>query len=107
PTVHITGTNGKTSTALLTAALLRAHGWRTGVYTSPHLTCVNERIQVDGAVISDTDLSALFDAVDAAALSAARACGEEPTFFELMTALALLHFATIGVDAAVIEVGIG
>ena len=107
PTVHITGTNGKTSTAQMTAALLRAHGWRTGLYTSPHLHRVNERVQVDAEPIDDADLSELIDVVEQAAQTAAAGCGEEPTFFELMTALALLHFAQVGVDAAVIEVGIG
>jgi len=101
PVVHIGGTAGKGSTATLVAAILRAAGYRVGLHTKPHLAHVNERIVVNGAPVSDTDLRALI----VAATPAARAV--EPTWYELTVALALLHFRRVGVDIAVIEVGLG
>ncbi len=105
PTVHVGGTNGKGSTTLLTAAVLTAAGYRTGLYTSPPLESFGERIRVDGVPLPDADLPALYEAV----LGAAEACpaAREMTQFEVITALAFLHYARVGVDAAVIEVGMG
>lgn len=101
PIVHVGGTAGKGSTATITAALLRASGYRVGLHTKPHLAHVHERIQVDGAPISDDALRALIgDATDAARTV-------EPSWFELTVALALLHFRRMEVDIAVIEVGMG
>ncbi|MDR3685517.1 MAG: Mur ligase family protein [Coriobacteriia bacterium] len=109
--VQITGTNGKTSTARMTAALLEAEGRRTGLYTSPELQRYPERIEVGGAVVSDADLAA---AVSAAVTAAQRLRGEGAvgaaegfTEFELLTAAALWLFRERGVEVAVLEVGLG
>ena len=109
--IQITGTNGKTSTARLTAALLRAGGFRTGLYTSPHLERYPERIEVEGTVVSDAEFAR---AVSAAAHAAKQLRGEDSfgtpagfTEFELLTAAALWLFAELGVDFAVLEVGLG
>jgi dihydrofolate synthase/folylpolyglutamate synthase len=100
--VHITGTKGKGSTAAMLAAILQAAGLRVGLFTSPHLTHVEERIQVNGEPISHGDLAALMEEV-------AGAIGESPapTFFEIGTALGFLHFHRQNCDIAVIEVGLG
>jgi dihydrofolate synthase/folylpolyglutamate synthase len=109
--VHVTGTNGKTSTSRIIESLLRAHGLRTGLFTSPHLERFTERITVDGepagdAAVADAwdELAPFVGLVDAE-LDAA---GEAPlTFFELLTALAFVVFADAPVDVGVIEVGMG
>lgn len=103
PALHIAGTKGKGSTAHLTAALLRARGWRVGLYTSPHVVCLRERIQIDGQFIA---MPAFVDAF-AKVREAARALTEKPTYFEMLTALAFTAFADAMVDAAVVEVGLG
>lgn len=101
PVLHIGGTAGKGSTATLAAAVLRAAGYRVGLHTKPHLARVNERIVVDGAAITDDALRALIaEATPAARLVA-------PSWYELTTALALLHFRRVAVDIAVVEVGMG
>lgn len=99
--VHVGGTNGKGSVAALTAAILRAAGLRTGLYTSPHLLDVAERVRVDGVPVSREAL-----ARQAARLESALEAGAA-TFFEAMTAVALATFRDAGVDAAVLEVGLG
>jgi dihydrofolate synthase/folylpolyglutamate synthase len=99
--IHITGTNGKGSTANVSAALLAAMGHRVGLYTSPHLHKVNERISISGEPISDAALATALDRVRRAANSR----WIYPTWFEALTAAALLHFTEVDVDAAVIEVG--
>lgn len=107
PAVHIGGTNGKGSTASLTAAMLQEAGYRVGLYTSPHLVRYNERIRIGGEPIDDQSLEEAFAEVAAAAGEAARALNEAPTEFEVGTAAAFLHFARRRVDVAVIEVGLG
>lgn len=108
-TILIAGTNGKGSTAATLASVLTASGVRTGLYTSPHLTRVNERIRIDGAEIADTDFGGLYFEVDAAAQRQVRedALPQLPSFFEVLTAQALLHFARSRVEMAVLEVGMG
>jgi dihydrofolate synthase/folylpolyglutamate synthase len=109
--VHITGTNGKTSTARMVEALCRAHGLRTGLMTSPHLRFVNERIMIDGQPIGDEqfvenwrDIEPYIDLVDAELV----ANGEVPlTYFETLTVMTLAAFADAPVDVAVLEVGMG
>lgn len=108
--IHVTGTNGKTSTAVMIDALLRAHGLRTGRYTSPHLAAVRERIVVDGEVLSPEafvrafgDVAPYVDMLDA---ERARG-GDRVTYFELLTALALAAFADAPIQVAVVEVGMG
>jgi dihydrofolate synthase / folylpolyglutamate synthase len=111
PIIHITGTNGKTSTARMTESLLRAAGLRTGLFTSPHLMSPAERIQIDGEPIDDDRVLALWadirpyvEIVDARSIADG---GPALSFFEVMTALAYAAFADAPVDVAVIEVGMG
>ncbi len=107
--VHIAGTNGKGSTAAMIESILRAAGLRTGLYTSPHLERINERIRVGGKDISDTDFAATFTRIQTAIeeLLAAGRLAAHPTFFECMTAAAFDFFAKAGVEFAVCEVGMG
>lgn len=107
PTVHITGSNGKGSTAAMTAAALTASGLRTGLYTSPHLVSYTERMQVEGVPISDADFARTMAAVKQAAERMTAEAMESPTAFEVLTAQAFLWFAEQEVDYAVIEVGLG
>jgi dihydrofolate synthase / folylpolyglutamate synthase len=109
PTVLIAGTNGKGSVAAYADAGLRATGLRCGRYTSPHLVRVNERITVDGAEISALDLESAVDLVRRAArgLVRAKALAAHPTFFEVVTAAAFVHFRAAQVQVAVLEVGMG
>ena len=108
PSVLIAGTNGKGSTAAMLESILRAAGHRTGLYTSPHLIRVNERIRVAGEEVSDTDFATVYVRVEKAAekLVAAGALPWHPSFFEMLTAMAFEHFAA-GVELAVLEVGMG
>ena len=105
----IAGTNGKGSTAATLASIVQAAGNRTGLYTSPHLVRINERIRVNGTEISDDDFSAAFQRVEEAAqrLVAAGELPWHPSFFEMLTAMAFLHFAEAAVQLAVLEVGMG
>jgi dihydrofolate synthase/folylpolyglutamate synthase len=109
PSVLVAGTNGKGSTSATLAAILQAAGYRTGLYTSPHLIRVNERIRIDGVDITDDDFARFYFQVD----DAARRLVDEgrlpapPSFFETMTALAFTAFAESKVDIAVLEVGMG
>ena len=101
--VHITGTNGKGSTAAMIASILAAAGLRAGLYTSPHLYQFYERMQVNGAPISDRDLGRLTQQV----LEAAEDMDDPPTEFELMTAVAMAYFLEQNCDLVVLEVGLG
>jgi dihydrofolate synthase/folylpolyglutamate synthase len=107
--ILVAGTNGKGSTASSLASILRQAGYHTGLYTSPHLVRVNERIQVDGAAIGDEEFGALFFQVEetAAALVNAGDLPQMPSFFETVTAIGFLCFAGRGVHTAVVEVGLG
>jgi dihydrofolate synthase/folylpolyglutamate synthase len=109
PCAHIAGTNGKGSTAALLESILRAAGFRTGLYTSPHLIRINERIRVNGEEISDADFAAAFTRVQALIeeMLASGALAAHPTYFECVTAMAFEHFARAGVEFAVYEVGMG
>jgi len=109
PSVLIAGTNGKGSTAATLASILRASGLKTGLYTSPHLVRINERICVDGVEISDDDFAGLHGDVDRVAerLVAGGVLPWHPSFFEMMTAIAFSQFARQRVDIAVLEVGMG
>jgi dihydrofolate synthase / folylpolyglutamate synthase len=121
PSVLIAGTNGKGSTAATLASILTAAGYRTGLYTSPHLLRVNERIQIDGVQIPDEDFARLYFQVDETArrLVEAAHLPHPPSFFEVLTAVAFLYFAgnpaetAAGepnqgpVDIAILEVGLG
>jgi dihydrofolate synthase/folylpolyglutamate synthase len=98
--VHVGGTNGKGSTVAMVAALAAAAGQRVATYTSPHLSCLRERITIDGAMISEAAIVAAADRVRDAG-------GDELTFFEQVTAIAMVAIACAQVDVSVIEVGLG
>src|SRR6202158_1924777 len=107
--VLIAGTNGKGSTAATLASILRASGLCTGLYTSPHLVRINERIRISGTEISDHDFALLHDVVDRTAERLLED-GElpwHPSFFEMLTAIAFEYFAQNKVEIAVLEVGMG
>jgi dihydrofolate synthase/folylpolyglutamate synthase len=109
PGVLIAGTNGKGSTAATLASILQAAGVRTGLYTSPHLVRINERIRINGEDISNDEFALLHDMVDR---TAERLVGERelpwhPSFFEMLTAIAFEYFARRKVEIAVLEVGMG
>ena len=106
PIVHIAGTKGKGSTAAMVAAVLDAAGYRVGLYHSPHLNRIEERIQMNGQACTAAELADLVETIRPAA-EAMDVASDGPTFFELMTAIALLHFARQGADLAVFEVGLG
>ncbi|MBI4949975.1 MAG: bifunctional folylpolyglutamate synthase/dihydrofolate synthase [Deltaproteobacteria bacterium] len=101
--IHIAGTNGKGSTSAFAASILREAGFRTGLYTSPHLSKFNERIQVNGRAISDADLSRLVPRVR----NAARGVKGQLSFFEFTTTLAFLYFSEKKTDVVVVETGMG
>ena len=107
PSIHLTGTNGKTSTARMIDSLLRAAGLRTGRYTSPHLASVRERISLDGEPISEERFVAAYHEVAPVAELIDDRHGEPLTYFDLTTALAFAVFADAPVDVAVVEVGLG
>jgi dihydrofolate synthase/folylpolyglutamate synthase len=108
PCIHLAGTNGKGSVAAMLEGILRAARWRVGLYTSPHLVHLGERVQVDRRPLEELEivdylrqLEPLMDRL------AATHPGDRPSFFELMTAMAFLQFARKGCDIAVIETGLG
>ena len=109
--VLIAGTNGKGSTAATLASILRTAGHKTGLYTSPHLVSINERIRnsEDGRQISQDEFAAAYERVEAAAqkLVSAGSLPWHPSFFEMLTAIAFSHFAEQKVAIAVLEVGMG
>jgi len=117
PTIHVAGTKGKGSTAAMTAAILSAAGYRTGLYTSPHLDRLEERIVIDGMscppdqIVSLVDrIRPVVDALDSLPSDSGDGAPSPlsaPTWFEITTAMALLHFADERVDMAVVEVGLG
>jgi dihydrofolate synthase / folylpolyglutamate synthase len=120
PSVLIAGTNGKGSTAATLASILTAAGYRTALYTSPHLVRVNERIQIDGVPIPDEDFARLYFRVDETARQLVESgdLPHHPSFFEVLTAVAFLYFAadrdvaagetsSKAVDIAILEVGLG
>jgi dihydrofolate synthase/folylpolyglutamate synthase len=105
--VHVAGSKGKGSTSAMLAAILRRAGYRTGLFTSPHLCRVEERFQVDGQSISDAELTTLLSEVHAWVQRKSRSSDGPPTFFEVATAVGFLHFVRRRVDMAVLEVGLG
>ena len=103
-TVHIAGTKGKGSTATMLAAMLQACGLKVGLYTSPHIRDIRERIRINGTVITQVALTKLIAAVDP---HVEKMGDDKPTFFEIFTAIAFRHFANEKVDIAVVEAGLG
>ena len=107
PTIHITGTNGKGSTTACLAAILQEAGFRTGMYTSPHLERYTERMRIDGLEVEEAVFADAIEQTAAAAQEMERDGLEHPTQFEVLTAAAFVMFAAMKVDYAVIEVGLG
>jgi dihydrofolate synthase / folylpolyglutamate synthase len=109
PGVLVAGTNGKGSTAATLASILKGSGLRTGLYTSPHLVQINERIRVNGEQISDSDFALYHDVVDRTSekLVSDGQLPWHPSFFETLTAIAFEYFAQNKVEIAVLEVGMG
>ncbi|MFG1995966.1 bifunctional folylpolyglutamate synthase/dihydrofolate synthase [Actinoplanes sp. NPDC048988] len=107
PAIHLTGTNGKTSTARMIDAVLRAHGLHTGRYTSPHLETVRERISLDGEPISEERLASTYDEISPLSDLIDARNAEPLTYFDITTAMAYAAFADAPVDIAVVEVGLG
>src|SRR5260370_6542826 len=107
--VLIAGTNGKGSTAAMLDSILQAANFHSGLYTSPHLIRVNERIRVDGELISDAEFAEIHSRVEQAVqkLLAQEKLPWHPSFFEMLTAMAFEYFASVGVQIAVLEVGMG
>jgi dihydrofolate synthase/folylpolyglutamate synthase len=105
PTVHIAGTKGKGSTATMLARMLESNGYKVGLYTSPHVVHLHERIAVNSKMISDSQMFGLLNRVYAPVEKMSKT--DAPTFFEIMTALAFLHFVDSKVDLAIIETGLG
>jgi dihydrofolate synthase/folylpolyglutamate synthase len=108
PLVHVAGTNGKGSVSAMLDAILRAAGWRAGLFTSPHLVKLGERVQVDRHMLTDDDIVAFVRELRPIAEAiGARNADDQPSFFEFMTAMAFLRFGRSKCDVAVIEVGLG
>jgi dihydrofolate synthase/folylpolyglutamate synthase len=109
PSVLIAGTNGKGSTAATLSSILNAAGYKTALYSSPHLVRINERIRVNGEAIADVEFSAIYDRVERVAqqLLHSEKLPWHPSFFEMLTVMAFEYFASVGVEIAVLEVGMG
>jgi dihydrofolate synthase/folylpolyglutamate synthase len=108
PVVHVAGTNGKGSVSAMLESIFRAAGCRTGLYTSPHLVKLGERVQIDRRILSEAEIVAYTqELMPVAQKLAAAGPDEHPTFFEFMTAMAFLQFARRKVDGAIVEVGLG
>jgi len=101
--IHIVGTNGKGSTALYLANILQAHGIKTGLFTSPHLVNLRERIKIDGKMISQRDINSILMCIE----QAAKTANIKPSYFETLTAAAFLWFKEKKVQVAVLEAGLG
>ena len=105
--VHVAGTNGKGSVCAYVASVLQAAGYKVGLFTSPFILCFEERIRVNGENITGEELARAVAAVRPAAAAVEAACGDHPTEFELMAAVAFEHFRAVGCDIVVLEVGLG
>ena len=105
PTVHIAGTKGKGSTATMLAKMLESNDYKVGLYTSPHVTHLHERIKVNSEMISEKEMLSLMNRAHGPIEKISKS--DAPTFFEIMTALAFMHFADVDSDIAVIETGMG
>jgi dihydrofolate synthase/folylpolyglutamate synthase len=109
PSVLVAGTNGKGSTAATLASILRVGGYKTALYTSPHLVSISERIRVNGEPIADVEFSEIYDRVERTVqqLLHSGTLPWHPSFFEMLTVMAFEYFASRAVDIAVLEVGMG
>ncbi len=104
--IHVAGTNGKGSVSAMTASILMAHGFRVGLFTSPHLVSFTERIRINNERISESEVVSLTEEIKSQ-ISHLKSQIPEPTFFEFVTAMAFLYFSRNNVDWAVIETGMG
>jgi dihydrofolate synthase/folylpolyglutamate synthase len=104
--IHVAGTNGKGSVSAMTASILMQHGFRVGLYTSPHLVSFTERIRINNKQIDESEVVRLTEEIKSQ-ISNLKSQIPEPTFFEFVTAMAFLHFSRSNVDWAVIETGMG
>lgn len=108
PVIHIAGTNGKGSVAAMLESIFSAAGWKTGLYTSPHLVKLGERVQVAREILSEAEIVAYAEELRPVAEEIGRGGDDDhPSFFEFMTAMAFLQFARKGCDIAIIETGLG
>ncbi len=108
PCIHIAGTNGKGSTAAILESIFRQAGWRTGLYTSPHLVRLGERVQVNRQALTDAEIVAYTNELRPVAEAVCRGFPDDhPSFFEFMTAMAFLQFARKSCDISFVEVGLG
>jgi len=109
PCIHVAGTNGKGSVSAMLDAIFRAAGWRTGLYTSPHLVRLGERVQVDRRMLTEEEIVSYAGELRVVAARVAETGGDDDhaSFFEFMTAMAFLQFARRGCDLNIIEVGLG
>jgi dihydrofolate synthase/folylpolyglutamate synthase len=105
PTVHIAGTKGKGSTATMLARMLESNGYKVGLYTSPHVTHLHERIVVNSEMIDEEQMLGLINRVHGPTEKLSKT--DPPSFFELMTAIAFMHFADMKADIGIIETGLG
>lgn len=105
--VHVAGTNGKGSVCAYMASMLQEAGYKVGLFTSPFILCFEERIRVNGENIAQEGLARAVERVRPAAAAVEAACGDHPTEFELMAAVAFEHFRMAGCDIVVLEVGLG
>jgi len=108
PTIHITGTNGKGSTAAMLDSIFRREGWKVGLYTSPHLVRLGERVQVNRRILSEEEITAFTNELRPVAERLAHGAPEDhASFFEFMTAMAFLQFKRKRCDLSIVEVGLG
>ena len=108
PAIHLAGTNGKGSVAAMLDAIFHTAGWRTGLYTSPHLVKLGERVQVDRRILTEAEIVAYTQDLGPVAETIGHGCADDhPSFFEFMTAMAFLQFSRKGCDIALIETGLG
>ncbi len=105
--IHIAGTNGKGSVSAMLENCIRACGYKTGLFTSPHLVKINERICIDNEMISDEDFVALFNEIKAKIDDYIRQGGTHPTFFEMLYLMAMIWFEKCGIEYAIVETGLG
>jgi len=108
PVIHVAGTNGKGSVSAMLDAIFQAAGWRTGLYTSPHLVKLGERVQVNRQILSEVEITAYTRELRPVAERLGRFdAGDHPSFFEFMTAMAFLQFNRKKCDISMVEVGLG
>ena len=107
PSIHVAGTNGKGTLCAFLSSAASNSGLKVGLFTTPHLVVIEERVRIDGEVIDSRTFDEHLSAVRAAAVEVGKELGEEPTFYECTFAIAMLAFSQAGIDRAIIETGLG